>query len=268
MKISFSTLGCPEWSWDDMLSTAKDLGLDGIEVRGIENELYVPKAKPFTDAGIEGTKARLKRLGLEIPCLTSACYLFNKSNIDFYIQEGKEYIDLAQKLGAQFIRVLGDANPEPGSDIDIDFVAGNVRTLAEYAEGKNVKVLIETNGIFASSETMLELIKKVNNKNMGVLWDVHHPFRFMNEFVETTYNALKDHIMFIHVKDSKVDSGKIKYKMLGYGDVPVKEALGLLKKNGYEGFVSLEWVKRWCMDLEEPGVVFSHYANYVKETIK
>lgn len=47
MKISFSTLGCPGWSWDDMIVTAKDIGFDGVEVRGIGNELYVPNAKPF-----------------------------------------------------------------------------------------------------------------------------------------------------------------------------------------------------------------------------
>ncbi|MCX8131803.1 MAG: sugar phosphate isomerase/epimerase [Clostridia bacterium] len=268
MKISFSTLGCPEWSWDDMLSTAKDLGFNGIEVRGIENELYVPKSKPFSVTNIEGTKARLNKLGLEIPCLTSACYLFDKAKKDFYINEGKEYIDIAQKLGTPFVRVLGDANPEPGNEIDFCFVADNLKTLTEYAKDKNVKILIETNGIFADSEKMLELVKAVDNTNLGVLWDIHHPFRFMNEPVEKTYAALKDYIMFIHMKDSKVEEGKIRYKMLGYGDVPVRETLELLKKNKYDGFVSLEWVKRWCVDLEDPGVVFSHYAYYIRDNIK
>ncbi len=32
MKISFSTLGCPGWSYEDILSTAKDLGFNGIEI--------------------------------------------------------------------------------------------------------------------------------------------------------------------------------------------------------------------------------------------
>ena len=34
MKIAFSTLGCPEWSWEDIYSMAKDTGFDGIELRG------------------------------------------------------------------------------------------------------------------------------------------------------------------------------------------------------------------------------------------
>lgn len=265
MKISFSTLGCPEWSWEDMLVTAKDLGFDGIELRGIENELFVPKAKPFSDEKIQSTMERIKKINLEIPCLTSSCYLFDKNNIQLFISEGQEYIDLANKIGASFVRVLGDANPEPGEDIDLEFVAENLRILGEHAEGKNVKVLIESNGVFSDSHKLIELLDKVNNNNVAVLWDVHHPYRFGNEPIETTYERLKNKIAFVHIKDSIMENGKIKYKMMGYGDIPVKAAIQLLSKNQYSGYVSLEWVKRWCIELEEPGVVFSQFVNYIKD---
>jgi sugar phosphate isomerase/epimerase len=268
MKISFSTLGCPEWSWEDMLSTAKDLGFDGIEVRGIENEIYVPKAKPFSEAGREATKAKLVRLNLHIPCLTSSCYLFDNRHAEAFLQEGMEYIDLASRLNVPYVRVLGDANPQPGQEICDGLVAENLRKLASYAEGKNVRVLIETNGVFADSGRMQALMKEVNHPGVGVLWDIHHPYRYFNETVEGTYGTLKQYISFIHIKDSVVADGKVRYKMLGHGDVPVREALELLRKNGYSGFVSLEWVKRWCMDLEDPGIVFSQYINFVKDVIR
>jgi sugar phosphate isomerase/epimerase len=267
MKLSFSTLGCPGWSWEDMLVTAKDLGFDGIEMRGIENELYVPNAKPFTDVNIQNTRERLSKLQLEIPCLTSSCYLFDKSNINLALNEGREYIDLAQKLGTPFVRVLGDRNPEPGDGIDVDFVSKNLFELAEYGSKKNVKILIETNGVFSDSEQMLKLLKSTGSLNIGVLWDVHHPFRFMGEEVEKTYNTLKEYIQFVHIKDSLMENGKVVYKILGSGDVPVAEAMSLLRNNGYSGYVSLEWVKRWCIDLEEPGIVFSHFINHIKRLI-
>ena len=37
MKLCFSTLGCPEWSFSDIISTACDMGYDGIEIRGVGN---------------------------------------------------------------------------------------------------------------------------------------------------------------------------------------------------------------------------------------
>lgn len=267
MKISFSTLGCPEWSFEDIVVTAKDLGMEGIEIRGIENELYVPNAKPFTEENLQKTKDKLKQLNIEVPCLTSSCFLFDKQNQDYYLKEGKDYIDLASELGTPFVRVLGDMGPDPKEEIDAAYVAENLWILAKYAESKNVKVLVETNGFFADSEELKKLMVKVESPNVGVLWDIHHPYRFMNEPAEKTYNTLKEYISFIHVKDSMVENGKLKYKMLGYGDVPVKEVVNLLKSNNYDGYISLEWVKRWCIDLEEPGIVFSHYVNHMKDLI-
>lgn len=263
MKISFSTLGCPDWSWEDMLSTAKDLGFDGIEIRGIGNELYAPKVKQFSDDNIELTKKKLNKIGLEIPCLTSACFLFDKQNIEKHWQEGIDYIELAAKLGTPFVRVLGDEHPYPGN-VDIAFVAENLKKLSDIANAKGVKLLIETNGVFADSKVLKSLLESVNSDSVGVLWDVHHPIRFFNEPIEYTFENLKKYICYLHVKDSTVVEGDVKYKMMGYGDIPVKGIVELLKENGYTGYISLEWVKRWCLDLEEPGIVFAHYSGYMK----
>lgn len=264
MKISFSTLGCPGWSWEEILATAKDLGFDGIEVRGIENELYVPRAKPFLTNSVDSTLERMKRLNLLIPCLTSNCCLFDKENAETNFNEGKDFIDLAAKLHVPYVRVLGDRNPQPDKGIDMDFVAAALSRLASYAEGENVTVLVETNGALADSDKILYLLKCIKNKNVGVLWDVHHPYRFFGENPGKTYDTLREYIKFVHIKDSVVENGQIKYKMMGKGDVPVREALDILLAGGYTDFVSLEWVKRWYLELEEPGVVFSHFANFMK----
>ena len=58
MKIAFSTLGCPGWSWDEIFATAKDMGLDGIEIRGVGNEMFAPKIKALDEAHIGRTRER------------------------------------------------------------------------------------------------------------------------------------------------------------------------------------------------------------------
>ena len=40
MKISFSTLGCPRWTWREITSAAVDLNYQGIEMRGIGRASY------------------------------------------------------------------------------------------------------------------------------------------------------------------------------------------------------------------------------------
>lgn len=264
MKISFSTLGCPGWTWPEIVTMAKDFGYNGIELRGIKNELYVPRTKPFSKENIPETRKKLAEMNLEIPCITSASRLSDGSNIDGAIKEGIEYIDLAQALNAPYIRVLGDPEPAPSPGIDVGLVKENLKVLADYAKDKNVTVLIESNGVFARSKTIADLLEDLDHTNLGILWDIHHPFRFLNEKVEDTYDTIKDYIRFIHIKDSINESGKIRYKMMGHGDIPVKKALLLLGRDGYKGFVSLEWVKRWNMELEDPGIVFSQFINYIK----
>lgn len=62
MKIAFSTVGCPEWSWNEIYSMAKDLKYDGIEIRGIGSEISAPKSRAFSDAELPKT---LKTLAQE-----------------------------------------------------------------------------------------------------------------------------------------------------------------------------------------------------------
>ncbi|WP_242981169.1 sugar phosphate isomerase/epimerase family protein [Ruminiclostridium sufflavum] len=249
-----------------MLSTARDIGFDGIEIRGIENEMYAPSIKQFSAEDIDLTKKKIAKIGIEIPCLSSACYLFDKTNIDKQLQEGTEYIELAAKLETPYVRVLGDAQPKPG-DVDIEFVLENLKKLTDIATPKGIKILIETNGVFADSKVLRSLITAVDSDNVGVLWDIHHPFRFFDEPVEYTFENLKDYICFLHVKDSLVIDGIVKYKKMGYGDIPIKTIIRLLKENDYKGYISVEWIKRWCIDLEEPEIVFSHFAGYMKGLI-
>ena len=52
MKISFSTLACPDFSWTDIYSMAKDFGFDGIEIRGLGNEIFSVNAQPFKEENL------------------------------------------------------------------------------------------------------------------------------------------------------------------------------------------------------------------------
>lgn len=263
MKLAFSTLGCPDWSFPEILSTAKDMGYDGVEIRGIKNELYAPEIREFHDDKIDETCESLKSLNLSISCLTTACYLFDKQLIDTTLREGYEYIDLAQKLNVPYIRVLGDRDPQPSRDIDDAFVRENLKKLADYGKDKGVMPLLETNGVYADSKRIVNVVEGL--ENVGILWDIHHPCRFFRENPADTYSRIKQYVKYVHFKDSVFDSGTVKYKMPGYGDLPIRQAINLLIENDFDGYVSLEWVKRWYSDLEDPGVVFMHFVHYIKK---
>ena len=99
MKLSFSTLGCPDFSWTDIYTMAKDFGFHGIEMRGLGNDIFSVNASPFLPENLPETKATLKRLKLEICCLSSGCALRFADRHEETIAELKEYIRLAKEYG-------------------------------------------------------------------------------------------------------------------------------------------------------------------------
>ena len=271
MKTAFSTLGCPGWSWDEIFATAKDLGLDGIEVRGVENELFAPAIRVFGRDRIDATRTRLEKAGMSIPMLTSGACLGFTEDYEHYVDEAKAYIDLAKTLSCPYVRVIVTPDAAPTEQEDIGQVKTLYMQLCAYAKGSGVSVLIDTSGKLADSAAMRAFMQDVDPAAGGVLWDLHHPYRFFGETPAQTYNNIGPWVRYMHVKDSVMQNGKLQYRMMGYGDVPVFDALKLLDENGYTGFVSLEWLKRWCPDLQEPGIVFAHFAsymNYLKNQLK
>ncbi len=266
MKISFSTIGTPDFDWVDIYSMAKDLSFDGIEIRGIGDEISAVNAKVFSPAKIDATIKKLKELRLEIPCLDTGCVLKEEENRDLCIKEVTDYIELADKLKTPYIRLLADRDPEPVTDVDDEYVAGVLRELAAIAEKyDNVTLLVETNGVYSDTLRLKRLIEKVGSARVAVLWDIHHPYRYMEESPEETVKNIGSYIKHVHVKDSLMVDGKPKYKLMGQGDMPLKSIFASLAEIGYSGYASLEWVKRWDMGLQNAAIAFPHFAHYMTE---
>lgn len=263
MNLCFSTLGCPRWTFEEIITTAKDLGYNGVEIRGVGDEMYAPKINEFSSKNIQKTKNRLKEIGLTIPCLTSQSELQNKSRCEDSFFEAKEYIDLAVELDVPFIRVLGDRHPKASPNIDEVYVFDMAQKIGEYAKNAGKTVLIESNGFYADSEKLATLLQKINMDSVQALWDVHHPFRFMHEAPKTTYDNLKTYLKHVHLKDSLMVDNDYKYKLVGMGDIPVKQAVEACLDGGYKGYFCLEWVRRWDLTLEEPGIAFDYFVNYM-----
>ena len=263
MKISFSTLGCPDFSWSEIYSMAKDLGFDGIEIRGLGSDIFAVSAQPFKPENRANTVKKLKELGLEIPCLSSGSSLRYAEKKEETLSEIREYIALAKEIGTPYIRVLADVDAPVRGEVDDAFVLEMLRTLAPEAEAAGVCLLCETNGVYADTKRLRALLDQANSPAVAALWDMHHPYRYFGEEPEQTVENLAGYIRHTHVKDSVMVGGVAHYRMMGVGDLPVNHMLDVLADTGYEGYVSLEWVKRWTPDLMDAGIVFPHYAYYM-----
>ena len=138
MKLGFSTLGCPQWDWAEILGTAKDMGIDGIEIRGVANEIDPMKITIFDEEHLEETRRQLSQSGIEIPMIASSVTLGEKPGSEkgeLQMQQAKDQIDFAAKNEIPFVRVLLTLNPQP-IQADLETAKARYQELCHYARDK------------------------------------------------------------------------------------------------------------------------------------
>lgn len=266
--ISFSTLGCPAWTWTQILDQADRLGYAAIELRGIGSEMDLTKLAEFSSSRIAHSRKDLTALGLVISDLGASANMHEKEgparqkNLD----EGRRYVDLAKALDVKYVRIFGDKVPagEQKADV-IARVAEGASQLAAYASAAGVQVIIESHGDFTSSDDIEHIVKGVGSPAFAVLWDAHHTFVSGKEQPADTWKRLGTWVRHTHLKDSKPGAKDRVYVLVGEGDVPVRTQVQVLAANGYTGYYGFEWEKRWHADIAEPEVAFPHYAKTVGE---
>lgn len=268
--LAFTTLACPDWSWAQIVERAVSYGYQGIELRGVEGEMDLTRAAPFTADRLAATKRELDARNLAIPCVDTSCRFHDADQIAAALDEGKRHIDLAAALDSPAIRVFGDRLPDAADTAArervIAQVADGVLQLARHAEGTKVWVLLESHGDFARIDDLVATLQQAQHPQVGVLWDVHHPFRFFGEPLAETFGRLKTYIRHVHLKDSVMTGdNNVRYTLQGTGDLPTGEVLRILHQGSYAGWISLEWEKRWHPEIEEPEVALPGFISVMRE---
>ena len=263
MKYAFSTISWTSFTWKEAVAMAKDLGFSGIEVRGLENNVFAVDARPFSSQQVLKTAEQLANLHLEVSCFSTACNLNDINKKKESVHQLKAYIDLAAKMGTSYLRLLPDDSFTPNEKTPDDTVISIITEILPYAEKKHVTLLLETIGIYCDTDRLRKVLEQFASDNLAALWDIHHPYRFNNESPEKTVQNLGAYIKYVHMKDSVINDNQLEYRLMGEGDLPIEEIVGALKSINYDGYISYEWIMSWSSDLDDPGIVFPHFMNYI-----
>ena len=62
-----------------------------------------------------------------------------------------------------------------------------------------------------------------------------------------------------------MENGRVAYKMMGEGDLPVDAIMRALRSINYEGYISLEWLKSYMPELNDAGVVFPQFTHFMSQ---
>ena len=267
LPLGFSTLGCPQWDWSRILDFAAAHEFAAVELRGLQASMDLTERPEFEPAHIAQTKRQLAAHALVVSCLGSSA---NMHEMDEGVRakqlaEARRFIDLAQALGAPYVRVFGNkfVAGVPRQKM-LAHIAAGLHQLGAYARGKGVTVLIESHGDFTDSPTLLEILHLADSPAVGLLWDAHHTYVSGKEQPEDTIRQVGGYVRHTHLKDSVPAGGDRRYVLTGTGDVPVERQVAALAKTGYRGCYSFEWEKRWHPEIEEPEVAFAQFATVAR----
>lgn len=275
MQNAFSTLADTTWSLQQFLDAAVKYGYDGIDLRGIQEQLDVTRSPEFHGPQLDATLREFTRRNLQIAGLsTSARCSLEAAQRQDHLDEVTRYCVLAAEIilsanaGRPWIRVFGGKIPD-GLDFDVALTqaADQLRRYGDIAARHGVMIAVETHDDWCASERVARLIEKAElHPAVAALWDIHHPWRTTGESPEQTWKTMGHYVRYVHVKDAKgTVGGPQQLCLTGQGNVPIKEALEVLTANNYDGWLTLEWEKRWHPELPDADKALAAHIKYVKQ---
>jgi len=236
---------------EDKFRIASEAGYSGMDLMYTDVEDFVQKGHDVRDivSLMEKHELVITHLGFlgdwqfknGIPLI---CRLHGAgdNSQDNLLERSQQFFRNCAVLGCKCAIAI-PAIEETGS---IDEAVKNYRKLCDLAGEEEINVAFEFIGFARQMRDLKiawEVVERTNRSNAGILFDTFHFYRGGSK-IEHVKSIPKDKIFMVHINDAKdkdrerlTDQDRV---IPGQGVVPLKEILGALKEQGYEGYFSVE----------------------------
>lgn len=222
---------------DEQIRVLKKLGMHYVEMRGANGKGLVEY--PLDE--VEKIKEQLDENDIHLSSVGSPIGKIQiTDDFEDHFKLFCHTVNIAHVMEVPYIRMFSFFMPE-GEDPEKyhDEVFRRVGRMADYAEKHNVILLHENEKeIYGDvADRCRKLMEEFYSDHFKAVFDFAN-FVQCHQDTKEAYEMLKPYIEYVHVKDAEWESGHV--VPAGHGDGNVKEILKMLKKSGYEGFLSLE----------------------------
>ncbi|MGN0517326.1 MAG: AMP-binding protein [Acutalibacteraceae bacterium] len=262
MRLSFSTKGWYNSSFEDFCDAAVDLRFKGIELHNIHNRLFTEKDGAFHDYTAAATLRRLYEKKLKIPCIDVVGDIAAENNKDV-ITEIKSCIEIAENLHIPYIRLR--ANDSDDADAAFDRTKQLITDVLPQAQSSSITLIIETSGLFCSTARLRDLLDCFASDNVAALWHMSAAYFGCGEAPEDVIKNLGAYVKHVHFNDARKTESGVEYCLAGEGELPVKDIMLALRSVNYDGFISLVWDPSWCEEIDDMEIIFSQFVNFMRQ---
>ena len=243
-------------SLDRALDAMAEVGMTGAELRVVGGRNMIDLSNDEVDAVRRTVEGR----GMTIVSLASPllkCVLPDSPALDTRVQHdvfGSPYnyedqprltaraFEIAERLGARVLRVFSywrTVEPEK----TFDRVAESLAQLADQASGRGLVIGLENEhacnvGTGAEAGTLLG---RLNHPSLQLVWDPANAMILGERSYKDGYSHLPvDRIVHVHAKDCVVSDHKPTWGPVGEMGVGWQAQIADLRRDGYNGWISLE----------------------------
>jgi sugar phosphate isomerase/epimerase len=218
----------------------KALGWHHIELRNVGGVGIAD----LCDRSFEDVVEQLGDAGMGVSCFASQLCNWSRPitkhpGID--VQELERAIPRMQRLGCSFIRTMSYPNAGWPEEEWKGEVIARLQALARVADDGGVTLVHENCsgwGGLGASQT-LELLERVHSPALKLVWDTGNPIGYGQDPWQY-YQAVKQNVVYVHIKDAVSKDGKAVYSFPGEGEGRVGDVIRDLLRNGYDGGFSIE----------------------------
>jgi sugar phosphate isomerase/epimerase len=222
-----------------------------------------------TEEEIQKIKDLITQYDVKVPCITRHNFvglpiMTTKIEDEAYQKhmEGlKRCIKIAKALGTEMVRIMSGRKEMIifGSNGAERWVASTgawdkllklLEPPLKLAEEEGITLAVETgnNAMITSAWLGRKLIEDLGTDHLKIIWDIPNTLYCTDIPYPDGYEEIKDHIGHIHIKDCVADIARatVRFCPLGEGNMApyLENIANALKKDGYQGVISLESVYR------------------------
>jgi sugar phosphate isomerase/epimerase len=256
--LAFSTLGCPEWSPEQVVRRAARYGYDAIEWRG------GPDGHVRVDRPAD-RPAALRRLMDDhgLVALAVTAYSSFAGPPERRETEGvdqlRRHIDLAADLGAGTVRAfLGEIEDDTAPADVLGWAIEGLGRIVDHARQAGVTLGIEPHDDFVRCASIAPLLDALDPTVVGVVWDPVNAWG-AGESPADGFAIVGGRIRYMQLKDARWIDGAWRLEPLGLGDAPLEAIVEILLRSGRPlPAMCFEWERAWHPDLDPPEVALPH----------
>jgi sugar phosphate isomerase/epimerase len=261
MKLSFWTLGTAGWSNADVVEAAKRFGFQGVDLRCTNGGNITPAATTYE---IDDLRRLFEDAGVEIASLLAYNQRGGDDGVDWDAVRADliANADVAARLGAPAMRI-NVGRPAAGISWDAYFGEWVEALNATFSAAPAVKLLVQHHPGSITAAQAGELAAMVNHDRFGIGLSPDHCVD-MNEDTVAVVEQIAPWVRQVYLADrERLAGGKLKACLPGDGFVPNRDVLDVLRRNGFDGYVSFKWERPTYPDLPAIEVALPHFVSFM-----